>query len=118
ADVVAGMLVGLDRLAAFALPFDGAAQPLRGEQHEPMLSVLPALGAEPAADIAGDDADPALRDLEDAGGQRLPDPAPALHIGAERVAVLARIPHANRAARLHEMRVDAADHIAPLDDRR
>ncbi len=116
ADVVAGMLVRLDRLAALALPFDRPAQPLRGEQHEPVLGVLPALGAEPAADIAGDDPDAALRDLEDAGRQCLPHPVRVLHIGVERVAVLARVPHPDRAARLHEMGIDPADHIAPLDD--
>src|SRR5207248_2470729 len=36
ADVVAGMLVGLDCLAAFTGPFDRPAQPLGGERHQPV----------------------------------------------------------------------------------
>jgi hypothetical protein len=39
-----------------------------------------------------------------------------LHVGVEGIAVLAGFPQADRAARLHEMRVDPADHIAPFDD--
>ena len=117
-DVVAGVLVGEDRLAALADPLDRPAQLLRGEQHEPVLGVLPALGAEAAADIAGDHPDAALRDLEDAGRERLPHAVRVLHVGVERVALLARVPHAERAARLHEMRVDPADHVAALDDMR
>jgi hypothetical protein len=60
-DIVAGVLVSLDRLTALAGPFDRPAQLLRSEQHQPMLGILPALGAEPAADIAGNDPDPAFR---------------------------------------------------------
>ena len=116
ADIVAGVLVGLDRLAALAGPFDRPPQFLGGEQHQPMLGILPALGAEPAADIAGNDADPAFRDLEDAGRERLAHPVRVLHVGVERKALLARVPHPDRAARFHEMGVDPADHVAALDD--
>ena len=80
-DIVAGVLVGLDRLAALAGPFDWAAQFLRREEHQPMLGILPALGAEPAADIAGDDPDPAFRNLENSSGERLAHPMRVLHIG-------------------------------------
>ena len=118
ADIVAGVLVGLDRLAALAGPFDRPAQFLRRQQHQPVLGILPALGAEPAADIAGDDPDPAFRDLEDARGERLAHAVRVLHIGIEGEALLARVPHADRAARLHEMRIDPADDVAPLDDMR
>jgi hypothetical protein len=50
-------------LAALAGPFDRAAQFLRREQHQPMLGILPALGAEAAADIAGNDPYLAFRDI-------------------------------------------------------
>src|SRR5215471_15959556 len=81
-----------------------------------MLGILPALGPEPTADIAGDDANMALRNLEDARRQRLAHAMRVLYVGVEREALLARVPDADRAARLHEMRVDTADHITPLDD--
>src|SRR5438067_12091342 len=103
------MLVGLDRLAALAGPFDWPAQFLRREQHQPMLGILPALGAEPAADIAGNDPDLAFRDLENTSGERLPHPARVLDIGVEGEAVLARVPCADRAARLHDTRIDHGD---------
>src|ERR1051325_1381601 len=69
---------------------------LRPKQPQPVLGILPALGAEAAADIAGNDADMALRDLEDAGRQRLPYPVRILHIGIERVALLTRAPCLDR----------------------
>ena len=116
ADIVAGVLVGLDRLAALASPFDRPAQFLRRDQHEPMLRVLPALCAEPAADIAGNDADLAFGNFENTRRQRLAHPVRVLHIGAEGEALLAPVPHADRTARLHEMRIDPADDIAALDD--
>ena len=118
ADVIARVLVGEHRLAAVAHPAHRPAQVFRGEQHEPVLRILPALCPEPAADIAGDDADAALRHLEDARRERLPHAVRVLHVGIQRVAVLAGVPDAQGAARLHEMRVDPADHVAALDDMR
>src|SRR5438046_1576781 len=116
ADIVAGVLVGLDRLAALAGPFDWPAQFLRREQHQPMLRILPALGAEPAADITGNDPDLAFRDFENTSGERLTHPVRILHIGVEGEAVLARVPHADSTARLHEMRIDPADDVRAIDD--
>src|SRR5712671_5389683 len=81
-----------------------------------MLGILPPLGAEPAADIARDDPDLAFRDFENTSGERLTHPVRVLHIGVEGKAVLARVPHADRTARLHEMRIDPADDVAALDD--
>src|SRR5271163_2425030 len=81
-----------------------------------MLGILPALGAEPTADIAGDDPDPAFRDFEDTSGERLAHPVGVLHVGVEGEAALALVPHADRTARLHEMRIDPADDVAALDD--
>ena len=59
---VARVLVGEQRFAALAAPFDRAAELARREQGQAMLDILPALGAEAAADIAGDDADLGLRE--------------------------------------------------------
>ena len=81
-----------------------------------MLGVLPALGAEGAADVARDHADLVLGDLEDVGGERVAHAVRVLHVGVERVAVLARVVGPERAARLHVLRVHARDHVAALDD--
>src|SRR5215469_11426767 len=80
-----------------------------------MLGVLPALGAEPAADIAGDDPNLALRDFEYTSGERLTHPVRILHVGIQSEPVFAGVPHADRAARFHEMCVNPADHVAALD---
>jgi hypothetical protein len=60
-----------------------------------MLGILPALGAEPAADIAGDDPDPAFRNFEDTSGERLTHPVGVLHVRVECETVLARVPNAD-----------------------
>ena len=116
--VVARVLVGGNRLAPLAPPLHGAAELARGPQDEAMLGILPALGAEGAADVAHDHADGVLRHLEDVGGQRVAHAVGILHVGVERVAPLAGIPRAERAARLHVLRVDARDDVAPLDHAR
>src|SRR5438046_226389 len=110
------MLVGLDPSASLAGPFVAPSQFLRREQHQPMLRILPALGAEPAADIAGDDPDLAFRDLENTSSERLTHPVRILHIGVEGEAVFARVPYADSTARLHEMRIDPADDVRAIDD--
>ena len=115
ADVVAGVLVGRDRVAALARPLDGTVELARRPQHEPVLRVLPALGPEGAAHVARDHADLVLGDLEDIGGERVPHPVGVLHVGVERVAILAGIVDAERAPRLHVLRVDATDEVAPSD---
>jgi len=48
-----------------------------------VLGILPALRAEGAADVAGDDADPVLGDLEDAAGQRIADAVRVLDVGVQ-----------------------------------
>ena len=93
-DIVARVLVGGDGLAALARPLDGPADLLGGPEHEAVLGVLPALGAEAAADVARDHPDAVLGDLEDIGGERVPHPMGILHVGVERVALLARVPDA------------------------
>src|SRR5262249_61027039 len=107
------MLVGLDGLAAFAGPFDWTAQFLRRKQHQPVFGILPAFGAEPAADIAGDDPDLALGDLEDARGERLTNAMGVLHIGVEGEAILARIRDAARTARIHGRGIQPANDGTP-----
>ena len=74
-----------------------------------MLGILPALGAEGAADVSRDDADPLLGDVEDATGQHLADPMRVLDVRMERVAILAGVVDAEGAARLHVLGVHPAD---------
>ncbi len=83
-----------------------------------MLRILPALRAEAAADVAGDHADLVLGDAQDVGGQRGSHAMRVLHVGVERVALLARVPGAESAARLHVLRVDTCDDVAPADHAR
>ena len=115
-DVVPRVLVGEDRLAPLARPLDGPAKLARRPQHQLVLGILPALGAEGAADVAGDDADPVLGDLEDAAGQGVADAMRVLDVGVEGVAVLDRIVDAERAPRLQVLRVDPRDDVAASDD--
>ena len=91
AHVVARVLVGRDRLAALARPLDGAAELSGRPQDEAVLRVLPALGPEAAPDVAGDDADLVLGDLEDVGRQRGPHAVGVLHVRIEGVTVLAGV---------------------------
>ena len=86
AHVVPAMLVGLQGLGALARPFDRAAQLLRRPQGQPVLHVLPALGAEAAAHVAGDDVHVLLGHLEDVFGQHVPEPVGVLHVHMEHVA--------------------------------
>ncbi len=74
-----------------------------------MLGILPALGAETAADVAGDDPHRLLWNAEDLLGQELTDPVGVLDIGVEGVAVLAFVVSADRATRFHILGEDAAD---------
>ena len=77
-----------------------------------MLGILPALGAEAAADVAGDHADLVLGDIEDVGGERRPHAVWVLHVGVQRVALLARVPRPDGAARFHILGVDPGDDVA------
>ena len=95
--------------------FDRPAQAPGRPQHQAVLHVLPALSAEAAAHVAGDDPDLVLRDLEDIAGQRVPHPMRILHVRVERVAVLAGVVDAQRAPRLEILRVHAGDDVAPAD---
>ena len=81
-----------------------------------MLDILPALGAEAAADVARDHPHLALGHLEDVLRQHVAHAMGILHVGIEGHAILARIVGAERAARLHVLGVHPRDHVAPLDD--
>ena len=107
ADAVARMFVGEHGFRTFAGPFDGAAELLRGPQDEAVLDILPALGAEAAADIAGHDPDLALGHAKHGISQHLADAMRILAVRIERVMVLGRVIDAERAAWLHILRVDA-----------
>src|SRR5207245_9324163 len=90
-NVVARVLVGGNRLAPLAHPLDRAAELARGPQHQAVLGVLPALGPERAADVAGDDADPMLGDLQDGGRERGADAVRGLGGGVWAGALLAAV---------------------------
>src|SRR5262249_26945194 len=117
-DDVARMLVGEQRLAPLAGPFDGAPELARGPQHEAVLRILPALGTAAAAAVAAADAKMILRDLEDAPRQHVPHAMRILHVGIKREAAVARLVGTEAPARLHELRVDARNDVAPPDDLR
>ncbi len=59
-----------------------------------------------------------LRHLEDIAGQRIPDAVRVLDVGIERVAVLPRIVDAERAPRLHVLRVHPGDDVAATNHAR
>ncbi len=116
ADVVAAMLVGHDDLGAFAAPFHRPIEFLRRPQHQPVIDILPALGAKAAADIVDHDAHLAFRHLEHIGGQHVTHPVRIIHIRVQRIAILELIEHAQRAARLHELGMHPRDDMAPPDN--
>ena len=118
ADPVARMLVGENRLAPLARPLHRPAELLRRPQDEAVLHVGPALRAEAAADVAGDDADRGLGDAEDVDREHVAHPVRVLEVGIERVAILARVVIAERPARFDELRVHAGDDVAPPYDMR
>ncbi len=80
-----------------------------------MFDILPALGAEAAADILGDHPHLALGDLEDVLRQHVAHAMGILHVGIKRDAILALVVDAERAARLHVLGMHARDDVAPLN---
>ena len=98
--------------------FTGRSILRAAHKRQPVLDILPALRAEAAAHVAAHHADLALRHLEHHVGEHVAHAVRIVHVGVERVAVFRRIIGADRAARLHVLRVDARDHVAPFDDMR
>ena len=88
-------------------PFDRPADAARGPDEDRLFGIDVALHAKAAADIAGDDADAAFRDMQDVMRQGLADAVHVLRAGVERVAASARIVIGDAAARLHRDRGEA-----------
>ena len=116
ADIVAAVLVGHHRFAALARPFHRPQELARRPQGQAVLDILPALGAEAAADVLGDHPHLALGHLEDVLRQHVAHAMGILDVGIEGQAILALVVDAERAARLHVLGMHAGDHVAPLDD--
>ena len=112
------MLVGQHHLGALASPLHRPVELARRPQRQPVLDILPALGAEAAADVVAHHAHLALRHLEHHVGEHVAHAVRIVHVGVQRVAILRRIVDADRAARLHVLRVHAGDDVAALDDMR
>src|SRR5215472_10545282 len=72
-----------------------------------MLGIKEQLHAEPAADIARDDADAVFRNIEDARSEQVADEMGALRRTPQRVGIFSRVVIADRAARLHRVDDDA-----------
>ena len=116
AHAIAAVLVGQQRLAAVAGPFHRPPEFFCQPEDEPVLGVRPPLGAESAAHVFRHDADAVLGDAEDIAGQLLADAVRVLRVRVQRVALLACVVAAQRAARLHVLRMDAADRVRALHD--
>ena len=106
------MLVGHQHFGALAAPLHRPADLARRPQHQPVVDILPALGAEPAADVAAHHAHLALRHLEHHVGEHVAHAVRIVHVGIQRVAVFRRFIEADRAARLHVLCVHAGDDVA------
>src|SRR5205809_1067449 len=83
--VASGRPAARNGLVTLAGPLHGAPELARGPRDGPVLGILPALGPEPAPDVARDDADLVLGDLEDHARQGVAHAMGILHVGVERV---------------------------------
>src|SRR5208282_4591414 len=83
ADIVSPVLVGEDDLGALAAPFNGTAELLCRPQGQAVLDILPAFGAEAAADVVADHPDFALRYLEHHVGQHVADAVRVVDVGVK-----------------------------------
>src|ERR1700731_3870667 len=106
----------LNLVGSAALPVPLETPTRWGEGPAVRILFPPAASQERTPPSRDRDPDLAFRDFENTSGERLTHPVRILHIGVEGEAVLARVPHADRTARLHEMRIDPADDVAALDD--
>ena len=116
ADIVAAVFVGHDDLGPFAAPFHRPVELPRRPQHQPVIDILPALGAEAAADIVDHDAHLALRHLEHVGREHVTHPMRIIHIGIERVTVLKLIEHPQRPSGFHILGMHPRNDMTPADD--
>ncbi len=112
AHVVAAHVVAEERLAALAHPLDGTAELARRPQHQHMLRIERVLGTEAAADVADDDADPVVGQVEHRMGEIMLQPVRHLRHGVERQPSAGGIVEAEGAARFHRRDHDAVvDHL-------
>jgi hypothetical protein len=110
------VLVGHETFAAIRRPLHRAPDALRRPQDEHVLGIHAAAHAEAAADLAGHDAQVALRRLQNLLGDRTAQAIRALDAGVERVAAGAPVELADGAARLHRRRRHAVDDEVDLRD--
>jgi hypothetical protein len=113
-DVVARLCVAEKRFRAGRSPSHRPPDTLRCQENERNLVIDRRLHSKAAADVAGDHADPALRDLENRGKLRSKRMR-ALKGRVDGIAVLAPIVVAETAARLHAGSGHAIDDEAMLD---
>ena len=97
---VAALVVGEEGLAPARIPFDGAAEPPGRPQGDGVLGIGPVPGAVIAADIARDDAHPALLHPEHGGDVAL-DPDRVVAAAVEGESLRLRVVDGDRRARLH-----------------
>src|ERR1700747_148478 len=101
ADMIAVMVVRQHALAALGDPFDRPPDLPRSPQGQRIFGIMPALHAEAAADLAGDDAELRFRDLQDAARELGARAVWALGPDIKREAAKPIVPLADAAARLH-----------------
>ena len=117
--VVAAVRVRHEALGAVGLPFDRAAQLAGGPGDDRLLGVMIDLGAEAAADIGGDDAQPRFGDVQHEGAHQQPDHVRVLAGREERVLAGGAVELADRGARLHRVGDEAVvDEVEPHHPRR
>ena len=102
--MVSAMGVGHEGFAAVRRPFDRSAELLRGPGDDGLFGIVINLGAEPAADVGGDDPNLVLRHLQDIGAHQQPDDMRILAGGVERVFAVRAVIIADRRARLQRVR--------------
>lgn len=115
-DVFARVIVADMRLVAGLRPFHGPADPARRPQHQDDFGVHRTAQAIGAADIAGDQPQFGLRDVERRAGDIVAEQPRPLEAAMQRVAARARVVHADCAARFDRIGGDAIDDEALLDD--
>ena len=80
-----------------------------------MLYVLPTLAAKSTSNVAAHHAHLTLGNPKHGVAQHVSYPVRILTIGVKRVALVALVVDAQRAARFHILRMDPSDDITPLD---
>ena len=111
-DVVAALRVAHEMIGAIGGPFDGAAQPARGDRDQRIFAIGKQLGAESAADIRTDHPHLLDRDLQDVLAHDIAQPVAALAADRQRQMVPLGVVFADHGAGFHEIGDDPR-----IDDR-